>query len=113
MWVVAGWVKGKGKVVPWSQAGNWSRNQGERGVGGLAGDEVEGGGVPVAGGGGEALGGAEGVADLADGGGVAGLGDGAGADWGAEERVDERGGGEDGVIDLDGVVWAVAEAGEV
>ena len=56
-------------MVPLYQAGHWSMNQGLAGVAGLAEDEVEGGVVEVGEVGGEALGGAEGAADLFDGGG--------------------------------------------
>ena len=58
---------------------------GADGVAGLAEDDVEGGVVEVAEVGGEALGGAEGAADLFDGGAVAGLGLEAGAGGDADD----------------------------
>ena len=83
------------------------------GVSGLAEDEVEGGVVEVGEVCGEALGGAEGTADLLDGGGVSADGMGCGAGGDADDAADERGDGEDGVFDVDGVDFAVGPLGEI
>ncbi len=82
-------------------------------VAGLAEDEVEGGVVEVGEVGGEALGGAEGAADLFDGGVVAALGLDAGAGGDSDEALEEWGLAVDGVFDVDGVELAVAPVAEV
>ena len=83
------------------------------GVGGFAEDQVEGAVVEVGEVGGEALGGAEGVADLLDGDVVAALRLDAGADGDSDEALEERRLAVDGVIDLDGAELAVAPLAEV
>ena len=77
-------------------------------VAGLAEDEVEGAGVEVGEVGGEALGGAEGAADLFDGGVVAALGLDACSGGEADEALEDRGLAVDGVLDVDGVEVAVS-----
>ena len=63
--------------------------------------------------GGEALGGAEGAADLFDGDVVAALGLDAGAGGNADEALEESGLAVDGVFDVDGLELAVAPCAEI
>ena len=86
---------------------------GAEGVGGFAEDEVEGAVVEVGEVGGEALGGAEGAADLFDGDVVAALRLDAGADGDSDEALEEGGPAVDGVIDFNGAELAVAPLAEV
>ena len=83
------------------------------GVSRLAEDDVEGGLVEVSEVGSEAFGGAEGAADLFDGGAVAGLRLDAGADGDSDDAADEGREGEDGVLDVYGVLLTVGPGGEV
>ncbi len=99
-----------GALVP---GGPLVHEPGAEGVGGLAEDEVEGAVVQVGEVGGEALGGAEGAADLFDGDVVAALRLDAGADGDSDEALEERGAAVDGVIDLDGMELAVVPLAEV
>ena len=100
-----------GAVVP---GGELVEEPGAGGVAGLAEDEVEGAVVEVGEVGGEALGGAEGAADLLDGGAVAALRAGRRCRWGRRGGGARSGGlGEEGVLDVEGVDGAVAPVGEV
>lgn len=82
-------------------------------VAGLAQDEVEGRVVGVGEVGGEAFRGAKAAANLLDGGAVARLWVRAGADGDAEEVLEDGGGGEERVLDVDGVLLAITPVCEV
>ena len=111
--VYGGVGEGQGEGGAFVPGGPLVHEPGAGGVAGLAEDEVEGGVVEVGEVGGEALGGTEGAAYLFDGGGVAALRLGAGSGGDADEALEQWGLREDGVLDVDGMGFAVLPLAEI